>query len=306
MRMFQLAVVAGALSVGACAPAISGSGDNITRLERTSSQNPKSERALRNLGIAYYKATPPRYQDARKALTNAIEMDHRDGVAALYLGMTAEALNDFASARSAYEAYLASGTSRGAKNDIRNRLAVITRRENEERAKAQVAAEIERGRISGPSTTVAVMPFTFRGADSLKPIERGMAELVVTDLARSRRLTVVERAQLQALMDEMSRQNKLGVAAGTGVQLGKILQAGSIVGGQISQIGPNQLNTSSNVTSVRTSQVVGNGLNTQNSIDDLLNIEKSIVRQVFTDLGIQLTTAELNAIDERPTRSMAA
>ena len=54
---------------------------------------------------------------------------------------------------------------------------------------------------------VAVMPFQFTGADtSLKPIERGFAELVTTDLSHVSRLTVLERERIQGLLDEISLQ----------------------------------------------------------------------------------------------------
>ena len=47
-------------------------------------------------------------------------------------------------------------------------------------------------------------PLRFNGTDStLKPLERGMAELIITDLSRSARLTVVERDRMQALADEI-------------------------------------------------------------------------------------------------------
>ena len=60
------------------------------------------------------------------------------------------------------------------------------------------------------------MPFRFTGSDtSLKPLERGMAELIVTDLSRSQSLKVVERAQLQSLLDEIQLQQSGAVAAGT-------------------------------------------------------------------------------------------
>src|SRR5215217_2371542 len=99
MRMFQWAVLAGALSVSACSQAISGIADNITRLEQARASNPQSAATLRNLGIAYFKATPPRLSEAREALRQAAALDSKDGVTALYLGLTAEAQDDLPAAR---------------------------------------------------------------------------------------------------------------------------------------------------------------------------------------------------------------
>jgi TolB-like protein len=304
MQMLRWAVFAGALSVGACTSAISGSADSITKLEAARASDPQSQAAVRNLGIAYFKATPPRLTEARAALQQASQMNSRDGVTALYLGLTAEAQNDLTAAKGAYESYIAYGKTRRVKDQINARLAVIARKENEAAAKRAIAQEQQLGATPGPRTVVAVMPFRFTGADSLKALERGMAELIVTDLSRSSQLRVVERTQLQAILDEITLQQAAG--ATTGVRVGRILQAGSLVGGSISQLQNDQLSTTADVTAVQTTQRLGTGFTGQTALDGLFALEKAIVFKLFEDLGVQVTTAERNAIEQRPTRSMAA
>ena len=102
-------------------------------MNRRGQTNPKSEAAIRSLGIAYFKAN--RYTDARAALSEAVKANPKDGVASLYLGLTAEAQNDLPAARTAYESYLAVGKTRGVKEQINARLTVLARRENEASAK---------------------------------------------------------------------------------------------------------------------------------------------------------------------------
>lgn len=307
MRIARWTLLAGALAVSACATAISGSADNIARLEQARTADPNSEAAVRNVGIAYFKATPPRYNDARESLRRAAAMDPKDGVAALYLGLTAEAQNDLPAAKSAYESYLVVGKTRGVKNQISARLAVIDRKVNEEQARRAVAQEQQLSAVPGPPNTVAVMPFTFSGTDtSLKPLERGFADLVTTDLSRASALKVLERTQLQALLDEIQGQQRNGVQAGTGVRVGKILQAGRLVGGSISQLGPDQLRTSASITNVQTSAAQGNPAPQQSTLDQVFDMEKRLVLDLFTALNVQLTTAERTQIDQRPTRSLAA
>jgi TolB-like protein len=149
------------------------------------------------------------------------------------------------------------------------------------------------------------MPFRFTGSDtSLKPIERGFAELVTTDLSRVSRLTVVERERLQALLDEIALQQTQGVAEGTGARAGKILRAGRMVGGSIEQQG-STLQTSAIVTDMATS-AVGTPARDSRSLDELFTMEKNIVFGLLGNMGITPTTAERNAIEQRPTRSLAA
>jgi tetratricopeptide (TPR) repeat protein len=286
-----------------CATSISGSADNITRLEQARTANPSSESVQRSLGIAYFKAG--RFDDARASLQRAVTADSRDGVAALYLGLTAEQQKDLPTAMTAYENYLKVGQSRSAKNEIRDRLELLKLEQVQLAAKQALADETKRASVTGPKNTVAVMPFSFSGADtSLKPLERGFAELVTTDLSRSAQLTVLERAQMQAVLNELTLQAANGVSEGTGVRAGKILQAGRMVGGTIQQDG-NALRANALVTDLATTQV-GTPASDQQTLDQVFTLEKNVVLQLFSNLGVQLTTAERNAIEQRPTRSLTA
>jgi tetratricopeptide (TPR) repeat protein len=306
MQKLRWAIGVCGLWVCACAPAISNGADGIERLEQARSANPNSEPVVRSLGIAYFKAN--RYGDARAALAQAVAANPKDGVASLYLGLAAEAQNDLPAARTAYESYLAVGKTRGVKEQITARLAVIARRENEASARRAIAQERQLSTVAGPVTTIAVMPFTFAGRDtSLKPLERGFAELVTTDLSRVSALTVLDRGHLQALLDELKLQQTQGVQIGTGVRVGKLLQAGSIVGGSISQLPGDRLNATALVTNVRSSAPMGAGATDQQPLDQLFTLEKNLVLKLLVDnLKVVPTTAERNAIEQRPTRSLAA
>src|SRR5438034_11586711 len=102
-----LAIGGVSLTAVACAPAIREPVEAIARLERARADRPTSEPVLRSLGVAYYKAG--RLGDARVSLEQAVSLDASDAVAALYLGMTAEALDDPSAARAAYAGYLRVG-----------------------------------------------------------------------------------------------------------------------------------------------------------------------------------------------------
>jgi tetratricopeptide (TPR) repeat protein len=305
MRTIGPLLLGGTLAINACASAISANANNVERLERASAAKPESESAQRSLGIAYFHAD--RFGDARSALDRASTMDPHDGVVALYRGLTAEAQNDVPAARVAYESYLTYGQTRAVKNQIAERLVVLARKENELAAKQAVAQEQRLASVPGSPRTVAVMPFKFTGADTtLAPLERGFAELVATDLSRSSQLTVVERSRLQALLDELQLQQAAGVQAGTGIRAGKMLQAGRLVGGTISQLDSNQLRADAFVLNVQTTETEGRGANDQQTLDQLFTLEKNIVLRLFGDMGVTLTTLERNAIEQRPTRSLAA
>lgn len=280
-----------------------GSPDAIARLERARASRPNDPAVARNLGIAYYKAA--RYPDARAHLGRATRLDPRDGTAALYLGLTAEKQNDLAAARAAYQSYVRYGRTSRVRRQLEARLAALTRQQLRVAARSAVAAEQQLSARPASPRTVAVMPLRFVGSDStLRPLERGLAELIVTDLSQSRQLTVVERARLQALVDEVRLQQSGITDSASNVRVGRMLQAGRIVSGQILQ-NERRLRVDAAIVNTQTAGVTG-GAASENTLEQLFAIEKAIVLQLFDSLGVRLTTAERNAIEQRPTRSIQA
>ena len=77
-------------------------------------------------------------------------------------------------------------------------------------------------------------------------------------------------------------------------------------GGSILQLGADQLRANAFLLNVQTAQTQGTAATDQQPIDQLFTLEKNIVLRLFADMGITLTTAERNAIEQRPTRSLAA
>jgi tetratricopeptide (TPR) repeat protein len=301
VRSIELA--AAILCVAACATGGASGPEAIARLERERASNPQSEPVLRSLGIAYYKSG--NFKDARAALQRSTKLNPRDGTAALYLGLTAEAQNDLATAQSAYLSYVEYGRTSRVRHTLEQRLAALQRRQLLETAKGEVRDELRLAQVPGTPNVVAVLPLAFSGVDtSLKPLERGLAELLTTDLARSSRLTVVERLRLQAVLDELKLQSAGATDSSSNVRAGKILQAGRLVQGSILQQGQ-QLRVDAAVIDVPTTRVAGT-TNDDRALDQLLTLEKNIALGLFQQLGVTLTTAERNAIEQRPTRSLAA
>lgn len=284
-------------------PLVAQGSDAITKLEAARDRQPRNVAALRALGVAYYKAK--RFTDARTSLDQARRLDPRDGVSALYAGLSSEALGDLTHAKAAYNAYLVVGRTRSVKNEIRARLVSLAREESMAAAKAAVANEARISGTPGSPRTVAVPPLTFSGADtSLRPLERGMADLLITDLGRSAQLTVVERDRMQALADEIRLSQGGGVDSATAVRAGRLIQAGSLVNGSLVQQGA-QLRIDARVVTV-SSGAIGAIASVNNSLDALFAMEKQLVFLIFERLNVTLTPAERQLVERRPTNNMDA
>lgn len=303
MRPFvSFATILFALTLGACASGASGR--SVARLEQAQRADPGSFAANRELGVGYYRAG--RYAEARAALETASSLRPKDGTTALYLGLAAEELGDLAAAKRAYSTYLAVARTSRVRMQLQSRLAALTRRELAAEAKRAVAQERELAATPGAPTTVAVLPLRFSGTDSsLRPLERGFAELLTTDLARSSQLTVLERARIQAVLDELALQRSGQTDSATNVRAGRLLGAGQLVHGSILQLDESQLRVDAAVVDVPTTQVRGVAQGADR-MDELFALEKRIALDLFDWLGVTLTVAERNAIEQRPTRSLAA
>ena len=302
MRLNRILMVLGLLAVAV--PAAEAQRDPIARLEAARTANPRNVAALRALGVAYFKAN--RFADARTVLDQARAMDPRDGVSALYAGMSAERLEDYAGAKAAYNDYLRVGRSRRTRTQIQQRLVALARTEVVAAAKQAVANEATLSQTPGDRRTIAVPPFKFSGPDeeTYAPLERGFAELMITDLSRSSQLTVVERDRMQAIADEIRLGESDRVDQATAVRAGKLIRAGRLVNGSMVQGGA-QLTIQSNVIDVNTGELAA-PVAVTNQLDNIFAMQKQLVFQVFTQLGVELTPAERQLVDRQATSNLNA
>jgi tetratricopeptide (TPR) repeat protein len=275
------------------------------KLAQKLAANPGSAAANRDLGVWYYKAG--RFSEARVPLEMARKIDSNDGVSALYAGLAAEQVKDYAAAKNAYNSYLLVGKTKSVRNDIRARLVTVTKEEAKVAAKDAVARESQIAQVPGSATTVAVLPFTINSTDpNLQPLQVGLSDLVISDLAKTKKLTLVERDRIQAISDEIALVKGGNIDPTTAVRAGKLIQAGRLVKGTLLSTDGRNITLGSTIVNTQTSTVVGQGLNENRTLDQLFSAEKDLVNQTFRDLGITLTPAEQQDVDRRPTQSLQA
>jgi len=307
-RSRALAVAIACVMLAACASGgartASLSPADLAALEAQRAQHPTDPDLNLRLAKAYVAAN--RFPEARAALGNVLLQQPENRVARAYLGFTYEGLQQFDSARAVYGALLAGNPGGEVRQLLNGRLALLARKELHASARAALAQEAELGRSPPDPTTVAVFPFRYTGQDStLRPLERGLAALVVSDLSHVRSLRLVERERLQALLDEMQLTSSGRVDPATGARSGHLVGAGQVVQGQF-QDGPNAgVRLDAAMVRATDAQVAATGSG-QNQLSMLFDLEKSVVFQLLSKMGVPLTPAESIAISERPTRDLQA
>ena len=163
------------------------------------------------------------------------------------------------------------------------------------------------------------MPFalTTGGGTSdtvLAPLAYALADLLTIDLARSPRLTLVERARLGEVLRELALTATGRVDSLTGPRVGRIVQARQLVVGAIGSTGAARLDVATGTGTLRlgvrvadvATGTIAEAVDASAPLTDVLAAEKALAFRIFDQLGVVLTPAERAAVEQRPTSNLAA
>jgi len=171
-------------------------------------------------------------------------------------------------------------------------------------AKLALARESTLTSLAPEPSTIAVLPMTIAGDSSLQPLSRGLAELLLSDLAMIRSLRLLERIQVGTLLDELKLGQSGRADPSTAARVGRLLRAERMVQGvaAITENGPVRMSA----TVVRGDGEVRAGAQANGTFRQLLDLEKQLVFGLTTELGIQLTDAERQRIMRQGPKNLAA
>jgi len=194
----------------------------------------------------------------------------------------------------------------GVGRELKSRMKVLLRKQLAEEAKESVQNEKLIPVASIPENTVTVLYFrNLSGVAKWDPLQKGLARLLITDLAQVKSIRVVERLRLQLLMEEL----KLGMSdiadESTALRMGKLLGARRIINGAIASLGGERIRLNALYTEVETDQMLAQRA-VQGTVDKFFTLEKKLAFKIVDSMGITLTQEERNAISKIPTESFAA
>jgi TolB-like protein len=157
-----------------------------------------------------------------------------------------------------------------------------------------------------PPRTVAVAPFRVSSSDTLiAPLGYGLADLLMTDLARSSQIRLVDRLQLDAIMRELDLAQSGRVDTATAPRVGRLVGARRMVLGALAARGGGSLVIDARVADVATSEL-RDAVSATAPLDRIFDAEKELAFRLLRELGVQLTPAERVAIEQRPTANISA
>jgi len=276
----------------------------IALLKQAEKEKPDSYKIKRDLGIAFYSAR--RFDEALAKLQRARDLKPDDSKTAFYHGLTYEAKGMLNEAIGEYKGYLTLKGSRKFKKEISKRIRQLTLEKISSEITEALAQEqnINVGAI--PDNTVAVLSFKNLGnSREYDPLQKGLAQMLITDLAKVKKLKVVERLKLQTLLAEIELGSSGVVDAATAPRVGKLLGAKKLVNGAFTDLAGDDFRIDASLTETATSKVLQVDEVT-GKLDKLFQMQKELAFSIIDDLGVQLSKEEREAIQKIPTESLLA
>jgi TolB-like protein len=252
--------------------------------------------------VAYFENKE--YQKAEEALRKALQLDANDAKTLFYLGMTQEYQDRKNDAVQVYAKYPDAAGSAQYRDLAEARYFVITRELIQAELDSLLAREESLRLLKLPENTVAVFPLHLRAGDSkYSPLGTGLGEMITIDLAKVKKLKVVERMRTEELMKELKFGTSQAVDPTTAPRMGRILAASNVVGGSFNVSGDNSLRI--DATSHAVAGEGGQKVVTESdNIERLFSVEKEVVFKLINDMGLSVTKEEREEIQKIPTKNL--
>lgn len=298
----------GVLAAGVVVLAACGGGpaavspNEIPELEARLADNPEDGDVLLRYAAALFSAS--RCDTASVVAARGAQAKPRSALAPLVLGQCFEQANDFDQAVGVYAAFLKTFPEERGADAVRARQMLALRARATLRAQNALAQEAQLGTEGGDPRTLAVLPIDIAGDSIYQPLGRGLAQIFTADLALLQQFTLVERIQVQALIDEIRLAEAGRVDQATAARMGRMLQAGRMVQGAAAI--PNEDDVQLSMAVIDNQGQVASPSARQGRLRDLMRMEKEIVIELSAQLGYQLSEAERRAILENGTQNLVA
>lgn len=276
----------------------------IARMRRALVNSPNDPMYIKLLAIAQYNKK--QYDEAAKLFQQVLVLDEEDDQAAYYLAATYEATKNFDRAIQYYRLYNELTFLGEFKETVEARIKLLYRQQMEAEAQRALAMEQQLDVSKIPANTIAILYFENKGLKSeLNPLQKGLSEMVITDLSKVKSLKVVERVRLQELVQEMNLGETDIVDQKTAPRLGKLLGANRLVKGSFFDLTSEKLNIDAFVTKTRSGEI-DVSTNISGNIKDFFRLEKELVFKIIDEMKIKLSDEEREAILEIPTEDFFA
>jgi tetratricopeptide (TPR) repeat protein len=278
--------------------------EEIAKLENTVNNDSLNTDAVKQLAILLVRAH--QHEKAKYYLTKALNNSPEDDALLFHQGLNFEFLNDTLNAIDYYSRYKETPILSSYRKLMEGRYYLLSRALVYKDIKNLVIEENSLNINSIPSNTIAVFPLNYHGSNTkYEPLSRGLSEMISIDLGKVKKLTVLERIRLKAIMDELKFSKSAAVDQSTAPRMGKLLSARLLYSGSFNILEDDNLKMDINSWDIKKNKM-GEWLNKSGKLEDIFLMEKELVFDIINQLGIKLTQEEKEQIQFIPTKDINA
>lgn len=148
-------------------------------------------------------------------------------------------------------------------------------------------------------TTIAVMDFKNNSLfekEKQESLAKGLAEILITELSQVQEIQVVERQQLNAIIEEMQLAQTGLLSENTSIEVGKLLGAKFLVLGSFMAVPGNTIRVDARIVEVETGKTLM-GEKAQGKDKEILKIINKLSQAILTRLELSITRARLTQVE---------
>lgn len=260
--------------------------------------------AITGIGMSFcYKK---KYHTGAKILKMVVDKHPGHEQALFYLGACYEGLKRFDLAEETYSRYPALEEASLYRDVMKWRLMYIVKRKMAYEIRQALMHENQLAVESVPTNSIAVLYFyNLTNNSRWQPLQKGLAEMMITDLTQVPQLSVVERLKLEKLMEELNLNAAGLTESDKAPRLGKLLGARHLVKGSYMILPDMKIEMNAGAFDIIDRQIP-ELKNFDGELAQLFNIEKQVVLNTIAEMGITLTAEQRANIMKVPTTNLKA
>ena len=278
--------------------------DAIRNLKLAIVDNIYDVEAIRDFGIAIYHKK--KFNLAERFLKLSLMRRPSDPIIYYHLGLIYEESGEYEKAIKMYSKYVDVSPFNPLRDQIAGRIYVLIDRKIKNEVDLLLTQEKALDIISIPNNSIAVTQFAnMTGEPQLDILQKGLVDLLITDLSQIKMIHVIERAKLNMLMNEMALTQTGLMQQEMAPRLGQLLGAAHIINGTLIGLGGNDLQIDAGISHIKYG-VQSKPEKVFGSLREFLKAEKDLVFAIVRKFGIKLSPEERKAIEQLPTENMLA
>jgi tetratricopeptide (TPR) repeat protein len=272
----------------------------IANFKKDLSKNPDHWKAREKLGFAYLKTG--QFDKAIDEFTRVLQQKPKEPSTTYYLGLAYLNNGQRSQAIEVFQFY-ENKLNPLVEGQIKKQLTLLEMVESLHLAKKALADEENLKALPPQPDSVAVFSFKdISPDDSFRHLQKALAALIITDLSQVKSLQILERMQVQFLLNEMKLSSTGIVDPETAPRVGHLLGAENLIVGTLE---PGSMAIKTSVASTTKKDIVG-AFSVTATEEEFYVLQKEIVYNILKILEVSFTPEEEKEFNKYHTKNLKA